>query len=152
MARPISNQVWTDAMVAEALALSAHGHTHAQIAKALGLTERQVRFKFYDVRAKHRAERKPIWNDQNWARAQELRAAGMTFDLIAADIGLTKSQVYHRFYPLERGGNTNAVRAEAPNNVIIERDRAHQAERSLTASICGDPRPGRSALDRRQSR
>lgn len=37
-----------------------------------------------------------------------------------------------------------------PAETLSERERAFSAFQTLTASICGDPRPGRSALDQRK--
>lgn len=38
-----------------------------------------------------------------------------------------------------------------PRDVLFERKRALKAPRSLTALCCGDPAPGRSALDKRKA-
>lgn len=42
----------------------------------------------------------------------------------------------------------NVRNTDVPNVVLLERERAHLIERSLTQVLCGDPLPGRSALDR----
>lgn len=41
------------------------------------------------------------------------------------------------------------ARVDVSLSVLEERDRALSAERDLTAMLCGDPLPGRSALDKR---
>lgn len=41
-------------------------------------------------------------------------------------------------------------RVWAPPHILEERDRRMKAERDITAEFFGDPRPGQSALDKKQ--
>ena len=53
--------------------------------------------------------------------------------------------------PREKVGSGHvATSVTVPQQVLFERERALLAPRTLTAAICGDPVPGRSALGRRR--
>ncbi len=90
-----------------------------------------------------------IWSPQRWQRAQDLRAKGFSDSSIANDIGLTKTQVSHKL-----GNEAHARRAfrakQQLRESLNERDALFAIPRTLTASVFGDPLPGRSALDKRR--
>jgi hypothetical protein len=48
-----------------------------------------------------------------------------------------------------RRGHIGPSREDPPPEVIEEAVRAYAAPRSITAMVCGDPPPGRSALHKR---
>lgn len=54
--------------------------------------------------------------------------------------------------PKRRSPERQTINAfEIPRDVLLDRDRRlAMAPRSLTAALCGDPAPGRSAWDKRQ--
>ncbi len=115
------------------------------------------------------------------AEASALRKDGMYWDRIAKIVGTTVFQLRCALDPGYREYLRDAVRRSRkksiaslssrmppagkeppprefpiregiPPHVLAERDRAYSQYQSLTAMIFGDPRPGRSALDRaRQS-
>jgi hypothetical protein len=66
--------------------------------------------------------------------------------------GHKKPKGYHRYEVSPHGVHMEGRRATVPSIVLIEREaRLALAPRSLTALICGDPPPGRSALDKRNA-
>lgn len=77
-------------------------------------------------------------------KVRELYDAGMSETAIAKALGLTRYQVFTLagVVRVERKAEERRRLAEAQ----VVRD-----TRDLTAKFCGDPLPGRSALDRRQS-
>lgn len=104
------------------------------------------------------------WSDDDVRAAAALfascKAEGLTnaqTDLaIASELGKTISAVRRRreYYGVAFANGRRAARAYRYDSrvsqlALAERDRAMAAERSLTAELCGDPLPGRSALKRR---
>jgi hypothetical protein len=112
------------------------------------------------------------WTPELWRQAQALRKAGKGSTEIADILGLTRRQVMNRFYFKSRSRESldqkNAVEREsravkrgtpyrspyswpAPSSdAVAERNiRLATPPRDLTAAVCGDPRPGYSALERR---
>lgn len=95
--------------------------------------------------------RRTIWTDDKWTLAQQMKRDGATLSKIAKAVGLTVSQVDYRFrnefiaqQTIERRARDAAVMVEADGRL----DAA--ARQSLTAQLCGDPIPGRSALDQKR--
>lgn len=88
-----------------------------------------------------------IWTDEKWQRAQALRTAGKRDDEIGAALGLTETQVGYKFnnelYAQRAARDKKRIEAE-----MDKRDALLAIPQSLTAAICGDPLPGRSALDK----
>ena len=91
-----------------------------------------------------------IWTTKRWERAQELRAKGFSDASIAADLGLTRVQVYHKFNN-EASSERNRRDKQAVKDTLDRRDALFATPRTLTETICGDPLPGRSALDKKNS-
>lgn len=100
-------------------------------------------------------------------RARELRNQGMPWYRLALELGLKSEHPLrkrmdpdyakrHYQYKLNSGkandgvvGGAGAVKRVVPSpEMLAERDRIFALPQSLTASICGDPLPGRSALDK----
>lgn len=92
-----------------------------------------------------------IWTDAKWKRAQAMRAEGFQNFAIGEELGLTDVQVGYKFnnelYAQRAARDKKRLEAE-----MDKRDALFAQPQSLTASICGDPMPGRSALDRRGTR
>ncbi len=58
---------------------------------------------------------------------------------------------FSRYHAIRGATHKNAsgqARYEPTDAMWAERDRAYGAEQDITAILCGDPKPGRSALDR----
>jgi hypothetical protein len=111
------------------------------------------------------------WTEEQWMRAQCLRNEGKNFVQIGAALGMTRRQVKNRFYhkalsreQLDAKNNyerenryTKKSERKTPYawpapepSVLVERNiRLATPPRDLTAALCGDPRPGWSALERR---
>lgn len=104
--------------------------------------------------------RPSAWTPEEDARLLALRQQGLTWDTIAAALpGRTTHGCQSRAYSLSARGASGVGRERSNFSVpsqerrsaiaraIAARDAAAQAPRTLTAMICGDPLPGRSALD-----
>lgn len=112
------------------------------------------------------------WTPQEIETAARLYAANVkifgrehTMEMIAREIGRTPTSVNCRLSVRGRTFDATSRRSfhvasvgsagsilVVPDRVIAERDRARDLEpRDLTAALCGDPLPGRSALDRRRA-
>jgi hypothetical protein len=90
-----------------------------------------------------------IWTMRRWERAQELRAKGFSDASIASDLGLTKTQVAHKFSNEAHAHRASREKRQV-EGVLIERDALFATPRTLTELVCGDPLPGRSALDKQR--
>lgn len=108
----------------------------------------------------------PITDEQVDA-ARELVAEGFSLREAGRKVGASHSGIHRRLNPEFRlQANERAVSAyhgstgvtadvdrarnQIPEDVRAERKRATSSTRSLTAEILGDPRPGRSALDKQR--
>jgi hypothetical protein len=86
------------------------------------------------------------WNLQ---KARAMRNSGCQWGEIAAYFGISKTAAFDR---CKKG--IDLVKNATPRRRVIPCERFNpillpQDDRSLTAVFCGDPLPGRSALDRR---
>jgi hypothetical protein len=90
------------------------------------------------------ADRK-FWSEEEWAHLQRLRAQGESWSAIDEALG-RKPSTSRAKWENERGKERARAKSEA--RTVRPAPAEHQ---SLTASFFGDPLPGRSALDRRQS-
>lgn len=88
-----------------------------------------------------------IWTPEKWQRAQDMRSADYHDVSIAKELGFTEAQVRYKF--------TNEAAAHRPSRereelraALNERDALLATPRTLTEVVCGDPLPGRSALDK----
>ncbi len=104
-----------------------------------------------------------MWNDEDTKKARELIAAGADNSTFLREIGRSKPAAYARIryvdcpetYRLSRlREKAKAVEYSPPFRIpseVLEAARLRlSANLSLTAILCGDPRPGQSALDRKQ--
>ncbi len=90
-----------------------------------------------------------IWSPAKWQRAQDLRAKGFSDASIASDLGLTLTQIRHKF--TNEAHSQRAFREKREiEAVLAQRDALLVHPRTLTALVCGDPLPGRSALDKQR--
>jgi hypothetical protein len=116
----------------------------------------------------HLRSRQPAWTDEQTAQARILLEEGVDTETFLREIGRTKAAAVARLKYVDdpagyrsrrcRPSRTtpNSTRIESsrfyiPDDVIEAAVRRAHANRSLTAIIFGDPAPGQSALDRRQS-
>jgi len=115
-----------------------------------------------------------LWTAEDDEEFQRLCTQPLTYAQIGQRIGRSKGAVEQHFHKMHLDAAQRQARAEynrryqretrahacagsgraskpalrIPADVLAERDRAFSAARDLTAEIFGDPRPGRSALDR----
>jgi hypothetical protein len=94
-------------------------------------------------------------------RALAMHAGGMKKLHIARVLGVSESGLREIYDPTcrerRRQNDRNRRRTtcryvlplDVPEDVLNERDNAYSAQISVGALLFGDPRPGRSALDRR---
>lgn len=96
------------------------------------------------------------WSADEWRRARQLRTRGLSFGEIGDELGLTGHQVQVKFgneayrLRLERGEPLRHFGDPSPA-ALADRERRLAATPSLTAHLCGDPRPGQSALDKKRN-
>jgi hypothetical protein len=100
-----------------------------------------------------------LWSAQETERLMQLHAAGVPGDLLACHMpGRCKKQCRSKIhYELKQRGrprvgrkNLGVAGARPPHEVLAEaHHRRGLNHPTLTARLCGDPLPGRSALDRR---
>jgi hypothetical protein len=106
------------------------------------------------------------WNYRRWTTAQRLRRRGYTYGAIAEALGCEEKQVANKFHT-DRGQyrpeyisrrsvtgmgtkDLHSKRAVVVSaQALAERERAYSQRQSITATLMGDPPPGRSALERR---
>jgi hypothetical protein len=94
------------------------------------------------------------WSEEEVKRAQGLRCARKTDAEIGAVLGRTPVSVEKKLRRLGDRKLLTPRHAAAPHHpppahVIAERERAYGARPTLAMRVFGDPRPGRSCLERR---
>jgi len=98
--------------------------------------------------------RRRVWMAQDEALLEQLLAEGRSPMQIASIMGKTRSAVNSKIQSMRMDQTRIHIervpRIEVPRWCLEDRDRRLGAERSLTAEFFGDPRPGQSALDRKQ--
>lgn len=99
-----------------------------------------------------------MWTEREYRDAKRFLAQGWSYQQIAARFGRSPDAVQKRLradptrFRTILHGDVVAP-PSVPESVEADRDeRAMLEPRSLTALICGDPLPGRSALDKLYSR
>ncbi len=125
------------------------------------------------------SDRSTRWSLEADEKLLELRKAGLNWAEIGKAMGVSKRSAEGRFRWINitperrerRIENERVRRAKnraptirssrppsqvhtvqrPPDDIMADRDRRHAAPKTLTAWLCGDPPPGWSALDRRQS-
>lgn len=100
------------------------------------------------------------WGQQEILRANEMRKDDQTLEHIAGQLNRPISSVHHILRKLRDGPDVIESAPEIststfdpiPDAVLEDRERRYLIQpRDLVASIAGDPLPGYSALDRKQS-
>ena len=117
-----------------------------------------------------------LWTEEETATLTAMMRAGFGFDDVAAKLpGRSRQSVKERWRWINRSeeikqarrDRVNRYRAEhrgepdpgvrrsmpmqhVPADILIDRDTRLLAPRSITGTICGDPPPGFSALDRKR--
>lgn len=94
-----------------------------------------------------------VWTDELWAEVKALHAQGWKAGRIAEKVGVvTTRQVLDK---IANDGRVEALRLHHEREQRwrderqAERDAALAHPRTVTQQLCGDPLPGRSALDKR---
>ncbi|MBN8965846.1 MAG: hypothetical protein J0H89_10815, partial [Rhizobiales bacterium] len=133
--------------IARARMHRANGLSIPEIAYALCTSADRVR-----AAVEPNAHPKAVWTPARWQRAQDMRAAGETTGAIARTLGFTTDQVSRKFYN-ESQRTAFAARADAIKAALDRRDQRLAAleRRTITGNFFGDPPPGYSALDSRQT-
>lgn len=97
------------------------------------------------------------WSPEDWARALSMRNVGATYLQIAEELRTNVGRVATKFNTIRAAHKRKlnperqrlpAAGAQPASDVRAERDYATRGTQSLTASLLGDPLPGRSALDK----
>jgi hypothetical protein len=96
------------------------------------------------------------WTPDEARRLRAMKKAGRNSDFIATQLpGRTRMAIQTRWSLMQQIDDEAAapsVRGQHARDIALEQARAARIgarePRSLTAAICGDPPPGRSALDR----
>lgn len=90
---------------------------------------------------------------ERFRKGMELREMGWTYRRIADALGMSTSGVDYLLNPTRRTTKTDTLNVGPTAEELRERFRAIPKDtRDLTSKICGDPLPGRSALDRGEVR
>ena len=157
--RPAYGRLWTSAEDARVAATPGTAASIGALAEELGRGIKTVWNRRSVLRKKASKEagqplRKP-WTVEEDAQLLRLRAEGKTFLTIAHRLGRRQRSCAEHYALLcgePASGDYGGVRHEPPPSILAERDAClSYGHVSLTAAICGDPLPGRSALDRRRS-
>jgi hypothetical protein len=94
------------------------------------------------------------WSDEDEATINRLVREGRKPRQIANCMGLSIKVVYSKLQYLRQVGRQIHIHRESrvaiPPERLIDRDRRLAAERDITSEFFGDPRPGQSALDKKQ--
>jgi hypothetical protein len=98
-----------------------------------------------------------LWTPDESRRLRAMKRASRNWDYIETQLpGRTRMAIQTRWSLMQQLDNEVSeppVREQAAHNLALEQARAARlraaAPRDLTSLICGDPPPGRSALDRR---
>ena len=100
-----------------------------------------------------------FWTKEEFALARQMRAAGCSDAEIARRLDRSENSVYfrlkgeHGFLGDTRSGRPTAEQfaaAESLRDMEDAQDFAARRTGILTAILCGDPPPGRSALDEKR--
>lgn len=92
------------------------------------------------------------------AEALKMRSLGISWGKIGMRYGLTRTllrNIIDPGYRLSRYApypnlRHNVSRATPPADTLAERNRVLARPMTMTATLCGDPPPGRSALDKKR--
>lgn len=112
----------------------------------------------------NRGVRATDWTDEQTERARQLVARKADDATFRLELGKSKAAAYARLLyakdPVKYRGQRHAARTSAaeqppkpriPSHVIEDAVLRYSLPRTLTATLCGDPPPGYSALDRKQA-
>lgn len=166
------NKSWSSDEDRRLLALKAEGYIFEYIGERLGRTAHAVKKRLRwlsmneDERAHNRYIRnrnrfgkraKKLWTAQETELAEKLIFDGASDAVCRSLLGKSRQACRDRVIRAQnqREGISNAVnhyvntRIDIPPEVEADRDRRLLAQRSLTATLLGDPAPGFSALERR---
>ena len=148
---------WTAEKTFALLTMKEARKTNRHIGDALGFTEGAVAMQYGRLRAAMRGDRKgERWTEEENAALIAAGEKGEDWGEVGPRLQRTGDACKVQFNMLKRGGSRKEARAsvqrvarQAATALAKEiRDAAPQ-HRSITAEFCGDPLPGRSALDKR---
>lgn len=131
----------------------ARKETHASIAERLNRTESAVTAKVFHMGWSTPREFAVTpqgtfcWTEDEYRRAVNMRADGLTCKEVGLAIGRSEKAVRQKmlYFDPPIGRPTELM--------LLRRDRREDASyrRDLTGTLCGDPPPGYSALDRKRA-
>ena len=93
------------------------------------------------------------WSVRDTAKLEQMLADGIAPKYIASQLRKTRSAVYSKIQDMKEDRRIHLERisrVHVPERCLEDRDRRLNAEMDLTSEFFGDPRPGQSALDKRQ--
>ena len=94
-------------------------------------------------------EKATRFTQDDLARARELFAQCGSYRRVARTMGWSQTTIRDQLLGFRNhASGIKSDKTVVPDHVIKERDRAYAQYQDTTAWICGDPLPGRSALDR----
>lgn len=139
---------WTDDDIQRVMQMKARGMTTDAIAEAMGKTPKGIYQMLYRRRRGDARKRSLFaWTEADIAELKRLHALGYTTRGIADAMGRTLAAV-----ATKKGKviGPKVAPYSAPTATIREWRKVQNLQHSsITAMLCGDPLPGRSALDRR---
>lgn len=137
--------IWTEREVALAHELFSRGASEAEFLEALGKTKHSARMRL------NRAVRSKTWTDDDTDVARKMLADGEGEEVFLSRLGRTRAAAVDRVKRMNHKAARDGLpaMARASSEALADARRRAIAPRSLTAWLCGDPAPGRSALDRR---
>lgn len=146
MAKP---RIIHDEQIALARKLLADGMGICDVARRLNVNRRTIAR--YLQRPKQSKEN--LWRPEEIALARRLRNEGHTYLVIAKQLGRSEGAIERKLFRRGTSLISQIRRTEAqavvPDDVAAERERAYAYDQDPCVALMGDPRPGRSALERR---
>ncbi len=105
-----------------------------------------------DQRKTYRTSKR--WSDEDILTLERLMSERKTMPQIVAEMNMPRKVIYSKMEYMRRPSRMVftdlSTRVLVPLSRLQERDRRMNADRTITAELFGDPRPGQSALDRRE--
>lgn len=129
------------------------------IGERFGVTAQAVNMRYKKLAAIRNLSSKrghsTCWSNAEDAELERRCDAGEPFDVVGHDLGRTRHACKQRYNTLKRPNTTiAAVKTDPREAALAEAQRLRQAppvHDSVTAWFCGDPLPGRSALDQKRT-
>ncbi len=142
---------WTEDEDQTLLRMYDNGDTFPQIGKALDRSSVAARLRAGHLRrtGKLTKPRQEAWNANNTEIAREMLARDAPDEEFMRILGRTKRAADHRMRRVKQAARMipgAPTQIQSPPSVIEERNARSLQSKSLTASLMGDPEPGRARL------